>query len=263
MARGRKTIVGKCRLCLAEGELSFEHVPPARAFNDTRVRRYTMDEWVKAEGSLGKGGLIDQGGVGAYTLCKRCNNNTGAWYGREYVLWAKAALDLLGGIPTGAALEFHVNNHHPLRFLKQVVTMFFSLNSIEVSEGNRDLAQFVLDKHSRAFPKRFDVFLALYKGPLARYLPLTGRLQVGIGHQILSELAYPPFAVVISPTPRAQTLVGCISHFSDFGYDDCRDGTVRTVCGEGHTPYPYDYRTKEQMESDARRDREVAEQISR
>jgi len=250
MPRSRRKEIGKCRLCLEEGELSFEHVPPASAFNETRVRRYTMDEWLKTDGTLGRGGRVSQKGIGAYTLCERCNNKTGAWYGREYVQWAKEALYLLACIPSGAQASLRISGRYPLRFLKQAVTMFFSANSIGVAEGSRELARFVLDKHSKSLPPRFNVFLRLYKGPLARSLGLTGILRIGRGHRVESEIAYPPFSLAFSPDSDTESAIGCISHFAQYGYSECHDVTVTTLCGEGHTPLPSDYRTRDQVEAE-------------
>lgn len=79
--------------------------------------------------------------------------------------------------------------------------MFFSVNSIEVAKGSRELARFVLDKLSKSLPPRFNIFLRLYKGPLARSLGHTGILKIGHGHWVESEIAYPPFAVASHRTP--------------------------------------------------------------
>jgi len=247
--------IGKCRLCLEEGELSFEHVPPASAFNETRVRQYTMDQWLKGAGRLEGGGRISQRGIGAYTLCESCNSKTGDWYAREYVHWAKQALYWVARAPTGSQIQVHVSRRYPLRFLKQAVAMFFSVNAIEISEFNRELASFVLDKNSRSLPPRFNVFLRLYKGPLARSLGVSGVLTVGRGHRLESEVAYPPFSLTFSPDSDSESAVGCISHFARYGYDERHDVTVTTICGEGHTPFPSDYRTKAQVEEEARRSR--------
>jgi hypothetical protein len=253
---GRRKKIGKCRLCLEEGELSFEHVPPESAFNETRVRQYTMDEWLKTDGTLGRGGRVSQRGIGAHTLCERCNNKTGAWYGGEYVRWAKDALYLLAHVPSGAEVPLRISGRYPLRFLKQTVAMFFSVNSIGVAEHHRELARFVLDKHSKSLPSRFNVFLRLYKGPLVRSLGLTGILRIGQGQRVESEIAYPPFSLAFSPDSGTESVIGCISHFAQYGYDERHDATVMTLCGEGHTPFPSDYRTRAQVEAEARRSRE-------
>jgi 5-methylcytosine-specific restriction endonuclease McrA len=75
---------GKCRICGNDGQLSFEHVPPQAAFNNAPAVGYTMDEHLRAEGDLAlMRGEKSQRGVGAFTLCIKCNNDTGAWYGTE------------------------------------------------------------------------------------------------------------------------------------------------------------------------------------
>ena len=48
-------------------------------------------------------GKISQRGAGGYTLCERCNSDTGAWYGAAFVSWACEAAEILmftGGQPS-------------------------------------------------------------------------------------------------------------------------------------------------------------------
>ena len=72
----RKKVKGKCRICGEIGELTFEHVPPHAAFNNKSVKILEgMDAISKALVS-DKSGRIQQKGMGAYTLCGKCNNNT-------------------------------------------------------------------------------------------------------------------------------------------------------------------------------------------
>jgi hypothetical protein len=85
MAR-RKKVNGVCRICGQYGALSFEHVPPQEAFNKSTVIEYTVESWVTKRRVKDK---QQQGGIGQYTLCETCNSNTGAWYGGEYVKWAR------------------------------------------------------------------------------------------------------------------------------------------------------------------------------
>src|SRR5262245_19184544 len=80
---------GLCRLCGSVGKLSLEHVPPRSAFNATPVFLRTMEDWLQGDDRQRRG-RKEQRGFGAFTLCERCNNNTGSWYGGEYVEWARA-----------------------------------------------------------------------------------------------------------------------------------------------------------------------------
>jgi hypothetical protein len=232
MSRGRKKVLGVCRICLQYGELSFEHVPPESAFNGTRVLQHTMDDWLKSHGTLSSGGRISQRGIGDYTLCPSCNSKTGGWYGNEYARWAEAGLHVLPRVPSGAELAFNLSYAYPLRFLKQAVAMFFSVNGPEVEKAQPDLVRFVLDKNRRSLQTGFNVFVRLYRGPLARCSGLSAVVKIGSEHRFLSEIAYPPFSIVFSPSSRSDSMIGCISHFGDFGYDERRSVTIATGCGE-------------------------------
>src|ERR1700722_13712553 len=121
MARSPRRVSGPCHLCSEETELSFEHVPPERAFNGTRARGFGIDDWLKSDGELSEtGGQISQRGLGAYTLCAPCNNKTGGWYGAEYVRWAVGFSESLDRIPQSQRKAvIWVRNRFPLRFLKQ------------------------------------------------------------------------------------------------------------------------------------------------
>jgi 5-methylcytosine-specific restriction endonuclease McrA len=78
---------GTCHLCGFVGKLTFEHVPPASAFNDRRI----SSPDIRAALALDDLDLLDslprrqsQRGQGGYTLCGHCNSTTGSWYVPEY-----------------------------------------------------------------------------------------------------------------------------------------------------------------------------------
>lgn len=51
-----------------------------------------------------------------------------------------------------------------------------------------------------------------------------------------------------------------VTHFSQYDYDQPSDLDLPVAIGEGHTPFPEDYRTKEQVERDTgENEREAAE----
>ncbi len=70
--------MGTCHLCGSYGELSFEHLPPKKAFNNCSVKHYNYFMGI-TQGNYNN--QISQKGLGGYTLCKSCNGNTGSWYG--------------------------------------------------------------------------------------------------------------------------------------------------------------------------------------
>ena len=66
------------------------------AFNDRPVVRFAGDVLLKhGLGVERKNGTVDQRGAGAYTLCARCNNNTGSWYAPRFVEWCYERMEIL------------------------------------------------------------------------------------------------------------------------------------------------------------------------
>src|SRR5215467_7970637 len=88
---------GECCICGVTGKLTFEHVPPRAAFNDRRIFEAHIQSLL--EGKWAPGGDIQgryaQLGAGRYSLCGKCNNDTGGWYGPSYVDFARQAMVLL------------------------------------------------------------------------------------------------------------------------------------------------------------------------
>jgi len=153
-----KLRLGICHLCGAYGTLSFEHVPPHAAFNNHRVLLISFEKFVAAENLDDiRGGRVQQRGVGAHTLCVRCNNDTGAWYGSAYAEWACRAMQIIIGSRGKPTLEYPFNIF-PLRALKQVVCMFFSVNGPAFHARHPDLVRFVLNKESRDFPRDVSIY---------------------------------------------------------------------------------------------------------
>jgi hypothetical protein len=253
---GRRKVYGKCRICDQDGQLSFEHVPPAAAFNNAPAVGYKMDEYLRTNGDFASmRGEKNQRGVGAFTLCIRCNNTSGKWYGAEYVEWAKIGFEILDRVPPGEPpFEVTVRERYPLRFIKQIVTMIFSINSLGFNKGHPELVRFVLDRDRKHLPPQYQVYLTIVGGPYARSAGITG-LQDGFGSgsattQVVTEVGYPPLAGLLLIGENRRDDLGCITHFADCGYDERREVTARLRSGQLATPYPDDYRTRARVERD-------------
>jgi hypothetical protein len=109
--RNRK--IGLCRLCGIYGPLSREHVPPRAAFNDKPVWTARVAELFGAkdfDSFISARSEQDQRGAGGYTLCKKCNNDTGAWYAPFFISWAHQGMEYLikaHGAPA-VSVPFHI-----------------------------------------------------------------------------------------------------------------------------------------------------------
>ena len=261
----RKAIIGKCRICGREGKLSFEHVPPQKAYNQELTIEYTLESWVRKQQVKGK---QRQGGIGDFTLCEQCNSDTGSWYGNEYVKWAAIGFDVLNildrnpDILSGkSTIAVALKGVYPLRFLKQGIICLFSVIGISpnssFADNNPDLVSFVLDRYETNLPEKYQFFLKLYRKPSKlRRTPIAGKITVSYEKDnngkiipstlrarpasIFSEMAHPPFALVMThetPFPDATN----ITHFKNYKYDECVDLVLPLNIGVGLTPYAGNY----------------------
>ncbi len=68
---------GNCRRCNNFSQLTYEHIPPKATFNkQTRFQSVDFMNYVKERNPLEAKfkGKIEQGGIGCYSLCKKCNS---------------------------------------------------------------------------------------------------------------------------------------------------------------------------------------------
>jgi hypothetical protein len=218
--------------------------------------------WLKRE-SIGnvRGGKYQQRGAGFVVLCRDCNSKLGRWYVREYAAWARRGAHLIRSMPSsaeadanpaGAAAEVVFQNVRPLLFLKQVAAMLLAVNRAEVGDQMAELRAFVLDRHAQHLPERYAFYLAMYRGPSARYCGLSGTLHIITREQhFLSEVAYPPFACCLSVDEQTPLLeYGNMSHFKNYDSNAVADAELQLIVGFGHTPYPADYRSMAAIERD-------------
>jgi hypothetical protein len=112
------------------------------------------------------------------------------------------------------------------------------------------LVKFVLDRWAKGLPPEYNIYMTVVGGG-ARSSGLSAGLQLDQGRtSVVTEVAY-PFALLMTLGPDWRDDLGRITHFADCGYDEQRDVRVRLVAGEIVTPYPQDYRTREQVDRDA------------
>jgi hypothetical protein len=88
----------------------------------------------------------------------------------------------------------------PLRFLKQIVTMFFSACGPGLQTKHRDLVRFVLNRDLRQLQDKFQFFAYLHHPESAaiRQSGLTGVMKGPSKQYLFSEIAFPPFGLIMS-----------------------------------------------------------------
>lgn len=245
----RKKVTGICHICGNFGALSFEHVPPKKAFNNRRVIKVSFEESIALGPEEIVKGPIKQGGIGGHTLCPRCNNLTGHWYGSRFVAWCYQAMNILirsDGKPSLVYLNYLL----PLAILKQIITMFFSVNADTFSKANPELVRFVLNRNAKYLSPKYRFFVYYNTtGKLFRFSEIVGLLNMSTGKTILmSEITYPPFGylMTIDSDPPDKRLFE-ITHFSNYGYNEFKVMTLKLPVLPTYLAFPGDYRTKEEI----------------
>jgi hypothetical protein len=250
-------INGHCSICGNYGRLSFEHVPPRKAFNDQPILLANV-EHLRSGGhpdDYERGGREQQKGAGAHTLCHRCNNNTGSWYGPAYVNFSKKGMEYIRAARSVG--RFHLSlKIYPLQVIKQVICMFMSINGPKFQSVQTELVRFVLNKEVKHLPSHTRLFAFYSIGDRSRSAGVSGMMQ-GAGTQaftgfVFSEITFSPFGFVLSfnSMPPDNRLTD-ITHFADeFSYNEERVVWIRLPVLPIYTFYPGDYRNRETVLKD-------------
>ncbi len=248
MAR-RKHVIGICHLCGENTKLSFEHVPPKAAFNSRPVVQGNLEKLIKKESDLDTfNGKTLQRGAGGYTLCEKCNSLTGAWYGPAYVDWIYQVSKVLL-LSKGGPTLFYLYRIFPLRVIKQIICMFFSVNGEKFREAQQDLVRFVLNKDGRFIEPHIRIYCFYSPSARSRQSGVAGVLNFHTHSQkIISEIVFPPMGYVmslnkISPDDRLFD----ITFLANYQYNDWKEFGLRLLSLPIYTYFPGDYRSRKEV----------------
>lgn len=248
---------GKCSLCGRMCELSFEHIPPRAAFNSNPAKPITGDKilgdnermpWETAGLSYDN----QQKGMGKYSICEDCNNKTGSWYGNDYAKLAHCVHEIISQPIDENVTGIGIKRIYPLRIIKQVLSMFCSINAFD-DQRTEILKEFVLDRDSSCLDTtRYKLCMYFNKSRFMKYVPLSAVLRLGKSgweSMAISEItAYPlGFVLYFDPTQAWEYDGFDITHFSDYKYDDSATVEMPLCIKEVNALFPIDYRTKEEI----------------
>lgn len=239
---------GNCRLCNKFGKLTFEHVPPKVSFNKTtRYKLITFIDYAKKSNPFEQTtkGKVEQGGIGFYSLCKSCNNFLGTNYVPAYQLYINSFIDFAKKKEFNL-FELTMHEFTPLKVLKQIVSMFFSINGEAFSENNRDLAEFILSPISKNLPARFRVFNYINTEDQLRNLGVMalGNL-TSSGLIVASEIAFPPMGYLLTIDFKGQLPFHQeITSFAQYDLDENVNFDFKIYRLPTHLPHILDYRDK-------------------
>jgi hypothetical protein len=246
--------LGTCCICGVVGPLSFEHVPPRKAYNDQRVFELGIRHLIESrpDGLAPAEGKWFDGGAGKETLCEKCNNDTGAWYGSAYVNWARQGMRMLDVSAGNLSLSYPYTIY-PLRIIKQVAAMFFSACGPEFHKQHPDLVRFVLNRGQLHVPhnlKFYAYFVDPNKSTSSRQSGVSGVLKFDRREQnVFSEIAFAPFGFIMVLSGKPPSLALCdITHFGHEAYHAKGAWFLKLPVLPVVSPLPGDFRIREELD---------------
>lgn len=253
---------GKCALCGCECDLSFEHIPPRAAFNSTPARPVSGSE-ILTDKNINDpdrmpwdvSGLKyenQQQGMGRYSLCESCNNNTGSWYGAEYIKFIHTIHMAIQKRAENPGNVLEVQDIYPLRIIKQILSMFCSTNNPD-NPLFHTIRQFVLNREATGLDKaKFKVCMYFTDTTLIKYTGFNVVLHLGESgpsSMALSELtAYPlGFILYFDPTEEWDYQGFDITAFADWPYDKTATVQMPWKIQAMNDMFPEMYRSRDEI----------------
>lgn len=150
-----------CRLCGSPGELSFEHIPPKRCFNNRLQQATSLRLMARGYKNIKQ---KYRRGMGEASLCSQCNSWTGNTYGPAFAAFAGQAMQYLDRGVRGSQLYLPFQCM-PLRVAKQLLTMAVAMWHPEMLQVPRYDAIRGLVRVPRSRPDDFPLRLYVYLMP--------------------------------------------------------------------------------------------------
>tara|TARA_R110002096_G_scaffold279375_1_gene473580 strand:+ start:3257 stop:3967 length:711 start_codon:yes stop_codon:yes gene_type:complete len=185
---------GICRICGKNKKLTFEHVPPQSAFNSQPVLFQKSVHLHDKNSYLYGKKIRSNQGAGGYYLCKSCNNLTGSYYGDSYKKFAYMGMMALTNRIWASKIITFEYAIQPLNILKQILSMFMSIDTSDQLLNLKGLSVFILDKNSNELPDSLRVFI--YHTATKQVRNGWGMARTEKGTHFLGEITFPPFGVV-------------------------------------------------------------------
>lgn len=220
----KKRVFDVCCICGEEKELTYEHIPPKAAFNHFGLKLYDFYDYIINNNTKYQ---HLQKGAGRYSLCAKCNNDTGTWYGTAYAEFANQGMRYYRQKAKGIiSVPYTI---YPLRVLKQVVSMFASAKGAIWCENNPTIRSFLLDPNYRKLPPNVDVRMYMVDKGRSKIEPTAGQMNVFTGERFVgSEIAYTPFSFICVDDKsytnyRVLNELYPLMQFAKYGYDERRE----------------------------------------
>ena len=252
---GKKSIIGRCCICGENKKLTFEHIPPNKAFNSLNTKIITGDELTKLISDKNRLPWETKGlkykqmqkGVGLYSLCSQCNNLTGSYYGDSYVYLANVFHFIISTheMKTPGVVQVEIKNVYPLRFLKQVISMFCSTYD-GFTKTFPKIKTFLLDKNNKELDRcRLKITMYLIENYTIQYSGFNCICYSDWSTRTLASLDTYPFGFTLEIDPKDKFNGELdITNFIDYDYNECVNLKFSIPIYQKNTVFPEDHRNK-------------------
>jgi hypothetical protein len=214
----KKNIEGECALCSEFKKLSFEHVPPAAAFNNKPIFIQDSENLTDQSSFIYGKKRISNKGFGGYTLCESCNNLTGDWYARDFIEFAHQGMEIIEKMESHYIIK-GIYKIKPLNVIKQILIMFMSADKSGYLRSQKDLVAFLMNKDSIGLPERFGIHLYSTLSARKRMIGFSFVADPKLGLQKWSEINFQPFGYLLTEDSIPAHEYMCdISNFGNISY---------------------------------------------
>lgn len=195
-------------------------------------------------------------GVGAYTLCEPCNNDTGGAYGQAYVEFAKRLAEISDNLPYRTPLNFKFKGF-PSRIIRQVLTIFCSTSGSNFSEKQPWVRDYVMNQDAVSIPKNVGIYICLIDRRAKLSTGIAGILDIESQETlVMNEFLFWPLGCVLtfsglSEEQRNHYRLTDITAWARFGYTKRATLPITLFKNYRLTGFPLDFRSKEEIEQGA------------
>lgn len=157
-----------CHICLKSEDLTYEHVPPRKAYNQYNK----LWDKLQLKNDISSRTFQARGGFKVHTLCKTCNNEVCSQYAKEYISMVKQFVEKPQIFDQKGDAKIFSIEINRLFVAKEIATMILAIEPLKFARHNTDLRKFVLDKNYKTKPSfkvlSFLVPNSIYAGTISK-----------------------------------------------------------------------------------------------